>query len=77
MRLFSGILLSGSSVMVDRLIDVALIVCVTAVALYTAYSYGEHKGYTDGQIQGYMMTWSSVWEGRYNALLDSVNYYCR
>lgn len=60
-----------------KLIDLALIVCLTVVALYTAYTFGAQKGFTEGQIRGYWMGWDAVYEDMYYALRDSVNYYCR
>ena len=58
-----------------KLIDLALI--ALPWLLSTAHTFGEQKGFTEGQIRGYWMGWDAVYEDMYYALRDSVNYYCR
>lgn len=60
-----------------KVVDIALIVCVAVVALYTAHLFGQQKGYTEGQIRGYWLGWDAFYEDRYNSLRDSVDFYCR
>ena len=63
--------------MVGRFFDILLVLALVVVALYTAHTFGEQKGFTEGQIRGYWMGWDAVFEDMYYALRDSVNYYCR
>ena len=66
MALFFGISLLN---ILGKIIDLLLVLSI----LYAVFVFGKCRGYSDGQINGYLMGYESFYQKAYFHLVDSLN----